>query len=321
MKKSFAILAAFCALFVLLAASQETLESCRYGLRLCVELIVPSLFPFFVVSLLLAKLGFPAWLGRRVGPLAGKLLGLSPVGTSALVIGLCGGYPMGAAYLADLVRSGALSERECGRLLAFCNNSGPAFLVGAIGSGVFGSSGLGLILYAVHAASALLTALLLRGGGARETDAAPPAVPLEPPPFSRALTEAVRQAVEALLGVCGFVVVFSVFTGLLKANGFFAAAAQLLSSRLPLSAQAVEALLTGFWELGSGIGALRGLPPTPLHLALASAIVGWGGVSVHFQTLSLLADREIPGGFHTMGRVMSAGFGFVLSFAATLLFL
>ena len=63
MKSKFALISTLCALFVLIFASREVIASCRYGLTLCVELILPSLFPFFVMSVLLGKLGFPAWLG------------------------------------------------------------------------------------------------------------------------------------------------------------------------------------------------------------------------------------------------------------------
>ena len=118
----------------------------------------------------------------------------------------------------------------------------------------------------------------------------------------------------ASLGVCGFVVCFAVFTGLLNANGF----TDLLAGRLSeLSGQALpwcRALLTGLFELGGGIGALRGLAPTPANLALAAGLMGWGGVSVQFQTLSLIADTDIKSAPHTAGRLLSAMFGYALAY-------
>lgn len=311
MKNRFAVFAALCGLFVLLRATPEAIASCRYGLRLCTELILPSLFPFFVLSGLLGRLGFPARAARLLSPVAGRLFHVSGAGLTALLLGLTGGYPMGAAYLGELMRGGAVSEDEGGRLLAFCNNSGPAFLVGAVGSGVFGSSALGLKLYGIHALAAVLTGLLLRGramppaGAPARADAAQP--------FPEALTEAVRQAAAALLNVCGFVVCFSVFTGLLEANGFFGALLPLLARLLPLEEAALRALLCGFFELGGGIGALRGLPPTPLHLALAAGLVGWGGLSVQFQSLAVLAELRIKSAPLVAGRVLSAVFSFFLA--------
>ena len=310
MKNRFAILSALAALFVLIVASQEAIESARYGLQLCLELILPSLFPFFLISVLLSRLGFPLRLGRRLSGPAERLFGVSGVGATALLIGLCGGYPMGAAYLADMLQEGVIREDEAEHLLAFCNNSGPAFLIGAVGAGIFGSARLGLALYGVHALAAVLTGLLLRRRAPRPSSRRIQAVG-SAGAFSKLLPEAVQQTVSALLNVCGFVVCFTVFTGLINANGLLEPLVRLF----PLPAQdAVRAFLIGFWEIGGGIGALRGLPPTPLNLALAAAMVGWGGVSVQFQTLAVLADSNIKGALHRTGRLSSAVLSFCLAY-------
>ena len=273
LKKKFALVSALCALFVLLCASRQVIASSRYGLRLCIDLILPSLFPFFVISILLSRLGFPGLLGKALAPAAARIFRCSGEGVTALFVGLTGGYPMGAAYLAELIKDRRISVREGEYLLAFCNNSGPAFLVGAIGAGVFGSARLGIELYGVHIAAALLTGLILRGKAV--SDIRSHEHPLEirrdlPSLFS----EAVKQSVTAVLNVCGFVVCFSVFTGLLEAGGFLDAVTRFISLRSSVDPRAVRALLIGFWELGSGTGALRGLPTTPFHLALAAACAG-----------------------------------------------
>lgn len=315
MKRKLPILAALSALFVLIAASSQVIACASEGLRLCGELIVPSLFPFFVISLLLGKLGFPEALGRRLSPVTKRVFHVSGQGATALFIGLTGGYPMGAAYLAELLERAEITNREAEKLLGFCNNSGPAFLVGAIGAGVFGSGKAGLLLYGAHMLAALGTGILLRSGHAPDGEEPPPpaAAPL---PFARALSEAVRGAVPALLSVCGFVILFTVFTGLLEANGFLELFCKLLRAFLPLGTQQSRALFLGFWELGSGVGALRGLPLTPASLALAAWIVGWGGVSVLFQSLAVLADLPVKTGKMLLGRVLSAvlgaGFAWVL---------
>ena len=124
-------------------------------------------------------------LGERLSGFAEKAFRVSGAGCTALLLGLLGGYPLGAAYIAGLRESGAVGGEEAGHLLAFCNNSGPAFFLGALGTGVFGSPRLGLLLYAVHVCAALLTGLLLRGRGPFTAEASPDAAP--PLPFSKAL--------------------------------------------------------------------------------------------------------------------------------------
>ena len=138
-------------------------DACREALEMCARLLIPSLFPFFVLSGYLNRVGLPGLLGRLLAPFAVRLFGVSGAGASAFVIGLMGGYPSGAAYIADMERSGSITAREAERLLAFCNNSGPAFIVGAVGLGVFGSVRCGLILYGIHVFAAFLSGLVFRG--------------------------------------------------------------------------------------------------------------------------------------------------------------
>ena len=166
MKQKLPILAALCALFLLILASDTAIERAAYGLRLCWELILPSLFPFFVVSSLLGRLGFPKLAGQQLAPLARRLFRTSGAGITALLIGLTGGYPLGAAYITELEEQGEIGSDEGARLLGFCNNSGPAFLIGAIGTGIFGSSGIGLLLYLSHVLAAVLSGLFRRGHAA-----------------------------------------------------------------------------------------------------------------------------------------------------------
>ena len=318
MKNRLAVIICLCSFAALTLCSAQVIQSCRYAVELCLSLILPSLFPFFVLSVLLNRLGLPGYLGRLLTPLASRVYGVTGAGASALLIGLTGGYPLGAAYIADMERSGAITAREGGRLLGFCNNSGPAFIIGAVGAGAFGSGKAGLLLYLCHVLSAMLTGLFFRQKDyCREI----PPLQLDTVYISQALPEAVKQAMGALLNVCGFVMCFTVLVGLLDAGGAFSLLCGRLSAVFGLELQFTHAALTGVLELGSAAGALRGLAPTPLNMALAAGILGWGGISVHFQTLAVLAGSKIKGALHFAGRLISASIGMVLAYALSMLLL
>ena len=313
MKNRLAIAGTLCALISLIFAAGAAADSARSAIGVCAQLILPSLFPFFVLSILLNKLGLPAKLGRRLEKIAQKLFGVSGSGMTALLIGLTGGYPLGAGYIADMLENGSIGRGEGERLLAFCNNSGPAFLIGAVGVGVFHSAQIGLFLYAVHAAAAVLAGLLLR----KKQDAFPKneAAPSDLP-FSVAFPQAVRQAVSSVLAVCGFVVCFTVLIALLDVRGHFSLLATHLAAAGHMELQTARALLTGFWEIGSAVGAMQGLSPSPLNLCVSAAILGWGGLSVHFQTAAVLCDAELSMKKHLLGRLLSAGLSAALCLAA-----
>ena len=73
MKEPVAVVGAACAMLCLIFAPQEAIESARWALSLCAELIVPSLLPFFAASALLVRLGVPRLLARPLAPAARRL--------------------------------------------------------------------------------------------------------------------------------------------------------------------------------------------------------------------------------------------------------
>lgn len=305
-RKTVSALFLLAALAALLFCSGEALESARRGLSLCARVIVPSLLPFFILSSMIADAGLPAYLGKLCAPLMSALFGVSGAGASAFILGITGGYPLGAGVVAGLVSRGEISKDEGGRLLAFCNNSGPAFIIGAAGIGVFGSSAAGLLLYAAHILAAATVGILFSGSGRRASPrpAKVCAVHIEAVGMAESLPKAVRSSVVSVLTICGFIVIFSVCVGVLDSAGIFPRLAGELARAFPLGLRVSRALLTGLLELGIGIGAMEGLPATPLNLALCAFILGWGGLSVHFQTLVVTAGTGIKTARHTAGRFL-----------------
>ena len=283
-------LSAALGVFALLTAEAPAArEGALWGLDLCLHLLIPALLPFFGAAGLLNRLGLPGLLARRLRkPLA--LLGLSGPGAAAFLLGLTGGYPLGAATVADFCRKGQLERREAERLLGFCDNTGPSFAVGVMGAAVFGRAWIGLLLYAVHlltaAAMALLSARRARPVPAVPEDEGPPAV-------GEALAAAALSAGRALASVCVFVVFFSALLYALDANGLFSLLAGAVSGRLGTELRWSRALLWSLLELSGAAGLLSGLAPTPVNLALASFALGWGGLCVHLQSLGVTAGTGL----------------------------
>ena len=134
----------------------------REGVVLCLQTVLPSLFPFFVLSSLLVQSDVPRLLSRAMAGVMYPLFGVSGAGASALILGLLGGYPVGARTVAELYGRGEIAREEAEQLLAFCNNSGPGFFLGVCGTAVFGSARAGAYLYLIHVGAALVTGILLR---------------------------------------------------------------------------------------------------------------------------------------------------------------
>ena len=96
----------------LLAASETAAQAVREGLALCGGSVIPALFPFLVVSRLFVATGSAAALGQLLAPLTRRMLGVSGPGGTAVLLGLLGGYPVGAQTAGELARTGAVSRQE-----------------------------------------------------------------------------------------------------------------------------------------------------------------------------------------------------------------
>lgn len=262
----------------------------RQGVELCLTAVLPSLFPFLAVSSWLIALGAGETAQRLLGRPFTRLFRCQGAGAAPFLLGMVGGYPVGARTVAALVQRGTLSPAEGGRLLAFCNNAGPAFIIGIAGRTVFGSGRVGVWLYLLHAATAVAVGLLLRRP-------APP-TPVRgscPPPVSpvAAFLDAVQSAAAAMGRLCAFVVFFLVVLAVVqKAVG-------------PLPPWAA-----GFLELTCGVTALT---PDRQGFTLAAGMLGWGGLSVHAQTLAVTADTSIPLGRYLQGKALHSALSALLA--------
>lgn len=239
------------------------------ALALCAGSVIPALYPFLVVSSLLVSLGFGEWLSPCFSGLMAPLFRLPGHAGSALLLGLAGGYPIGAQTAAGLYREGLLTRPEAERLLAFCNNSNPVFLISVLGVGVFGSVRTGVWLWLIHVAAALLTGVLLRGGGERSARRrVSREIPCRTVSLAPAFVGAIRDSAAGMLSVCAFVVFFYVLAKPLAGLGG------------PLGP-----VLVGAVELFSLTPLLA---PTRFGFLLAAGCAGWGGLSVLCQTAAVL---------------------------------
>ncbi len=309
---------ALCALLGLIICPTAAAGGAKSGLLLCSGVIIPSLFPFAVLSNVLMGLGLPQRLGKVFAPVTKRLFGVSGTGSTAFFLGIAGGYPLGAISVSELYAKGALQKKEAERLLGFCNNCGPAFIISVAGSAVFGSVKIGFFLYLIHVISAFLTGVLISG---RYAESPAPALPAKSAGLSEAFTDSVKRAAAAMVTVCGFVVFFSVLVGLLEEAGTLSSLSGAISVYLKTELHFSRSLLTGFLELGTGTSSLIGLSVSAVNLSLCSLIIGWGGVSVHAQAAAVIREGGLSPARHTFGKLLHGVLSALITyFAYPLLF-
>ena len=280
---------------LLLLCSADAAQAVRDALALCAQSVIPALFPFFVVSSLFIDLGCAAVLGRSLAPIMHRLFGVSGAGGTAFLLGIIGGYPVGGRTAGELYRSGQCEREECERLLAFCNNAGPSFILGIAGLGCFGSVIVGAWLYLIHVGAAVMVGLLFRStsrqmGRPEKT---------ETPRWADALIQAVRGGAMSMVNICAFVV-------------FFLVILRLFSRFTGIQHGAI----LGIVEMTNGI--LR-LANDRRGFIWAAGLLGWGGLSVHCQTAAVLSGSGLSLKRYFIGKALQAAISMAAAWPVSLL--
>lgn len=153
-------IAAATGIALLILDSKTALAGAQSGVELCIRTVIPSLFPFFLFSILLTT----SLIGRRIPILRPvcRLCRIPGGAESILIAGFLGGYPVGAQCVSQAYRAGQLSHRDARRMLGFCNNCGPAFLFG-MAAALFREWWAPWSLWGIHIFSALCVGVLIPG--------------------------------------------------------------------------------------------------------------------------------------------------------------
>lgn len=276
---------------LMLIFPHKSMEYVRASAQLCFEMIIPTLFPFFVCSGVLVYSGFCEVLARMFRFCMMPLFKISPAGAAAFVLGIISGYPLGAVTAAQLYENGYLSKTEAERLCAFCNNSGPLFIIGSVGAAVYGSVGVGVMLYALHILASVTVGVIFRFYK-KNSYTAPPTVMTSP---ERGVGEiigiALNNAVNTVLTVCGAIM-------------FFGTAGFLVLDLLPLD-DVMYAVTVGIIEFANGTAEISELDiETGTKLILTAFTVGFAGLSVHMQVIAVMAKYNISLLPYFLGKIL-----------------
>lgn len=266
------VILAFAAFLSFLIWNAPIREGVRSGLSLCCSSLIPALFPFSVLTNVLMNCGGGITDGPRAEKRMRRLFRLPGEAEPAVLLGLLGGFPLGAMIASDLCERGRLTKDEAERTAALCNNAGPAFVIGAVGAGVFGSVRIGAALFLIQAVSAVLCGILLRREKSGKSSAKH-GTEQKTLRFSAAFSDALGKSAVSMLRICAIVVFFSALSSLLRAV--------LPLNRLPA---VVYACIYGAMELTGGCFALTGIREE-LAFRAAAALLGWGGFCVHMQAM------------------------------------
>ncbi len=301
-KKFFKAIILICVIYLTISLTvnpEVCINSGREAVGVCLDVIIPSLFPFFICSGLFSAFGITKICSRNLSPLMRPLFNVSGSGALAFILGIVSGYPMGAVSVTDLYRAGECTKTESERMLTFCNNSGPLFVIGVIGCGFLKSKEIGYYLYISHIISAILTGIIFRtynGKSKGESLQITEGENRKNKNIAMIIGNVFENSIASIFKICAFVIFFSVFT------------ATLPDIKL-------KPIIHVFFEITGGIAAISKMDIELIFkLCLISFALALSGVSVMFQVAAVTLPHGISIMPYVKGKLVQAFISAVVTY-------
>lgn len=223
-------------------------------------------------------------------------------------------------------------------MLHYVNTADPLFMIGAVAVGMFHRADLGIILAATHYISSLLVGFVLRfykGNQGQEKNLSMNKTGRRKNIFSYALNEliearrkdgrntgeligdSIKESVNTLLMVGGFIILFSVITKMFIVTGLISVIARLLMivlKPLGLAETMVLPLISGFFEITNGTNLASQAQAPLLHqVVIANSIIAWSGMSVHAQVATMVNGTDITLKPYIFARILQSTFAGIIT--------
>lgn len=275
-------------ILLLILDSRTALDGAQDAIELCLSSVIPSIFPFLVLSGILtpAICGMNAPFFRALS----RILGI-PAGSEGIFLtGFLGGYPTGAQAVHQAWQRGQLNKEDAQRMLAFCSNAGPSFLFGILGT-KFSDHWMLWALWSIHIFSAIVVAIILP----RRKDAVRKILPTSPV----TLTQSLKKAVATMGCICGWVILFRVMLAFMD---------RWLLWLLPVEARVG---IYGFLELANGCCSGDLISSDGMRFIIISGMLAFGGICVAMQTASVTGQLGM--GYYLPGKILQTCVSIFLS--------
>lgn len=310
----------------LLIFSNTNLASAKKGLSLWANSVVPSLLPFFIATELLGYTNIISILGKALNKFMKPLFNVPGEGAFPFIMGIISGYPMGAKIVSNFKKHGICTNEECERLIAFTNNSGPLFIIGTVGIGLFKDTKTGILLFLTHILACITVAFLFRWwkplrkrGKENELNINLNKSSISLSNLGEVLASSIMNAVNTIFLIGGFIVLFSVIVSILDSSNILDILANVISPLLNfigISSKYSKGLITGIIELTNGVCNISIIANKNIsvNIIICAFLLGFGGISIALQILSITSKARISIKPYLMGKLLQGIFAAIYTY-------
>lgn len=293
------------------------------GAKLCFYSILPTIFPFSVVCNLLICYDGISLYSKLLGPIICKPLKLSKACSFSIIASAICGYPLGAKYSSYLYENNYISRKEYLRLINIATNCGPLFILGAVSVSLLGNIKYGIILLISNYASLIVVGLLTIKNSDVNKSKKDMIISNKTvnSSFGDNFREAISNALNTTLSVCGFIMVFSVIINILQNSSALTIIISNIENFLRLPHNLLSSILLGSVEITKGCQIVSSLQfNIHLKLSVISFLCSFSGLSIIFQCFSFIGKHNISLIKYSSKKILQGIISFIITFITSYFF-
>ncbi len=274
-------------LIILIMDTKTAVFGASQGIAMCLKSVIPSLFPFMLLSSLISGV-----MGQnlKIFKILRRLCNIPNGCEGVFVLGLLGGYPVGAKLVSQQYEVGKLPKETAHRLMGFCNNAGPAFIFGMLWD-IFPNKYVLWAIWVVQILSAILTGVILPQKGTIAN--------IQLQRDSQDIVQTLSTCVRTMANICGWIVLFRILIAYLQIWIF------------PILPDTMQVICAGILELTNGCHLLSLVQPLSMRFILCTGILSFGGLCVTLQTASTASQLGL--GWYLPGKILQTAISVLLS--------
>lgn len=271
----FLFLLTVCLCLICLLYSKQLFDGISYGIQICLNTLIPSMFGFMILSDFIANSPLNSILSKPFSIISKYLFRMESKLFPIFLMSILGGYPIGARLIAQKIKQQQISPQAGQRLLSFCINCSPAFLLSGVSLILWGNLQIGVLIYLSQVCAAILIGIL--SGIKKPVFLLKEQIELPTTNWSVTFVNAVNHSTKSMGVVCSFVVIFC---GLFR-----------FLDLIPLSKDN-NLIIKGLLEVTSGCQLIQDVSFFN-SILLVCLFTSFGGICVFLQIAALLNGCQI----------------------------
>ena len=272
------------------------------GLSAWATSVLPSVLPFMFFTKVLSSLDVMQTLTRPFSPASKFLFKTPPISIYAFFMAIMSGYPVGSKMVADLYLQGKITKEEAFKMSSFCSTSGPMFIIGAVGVGMFKNQTIGYVLFLSHVLGAILNGLLFRNLKIKENNTNN-SDENDTQQSSQAKTDVSEIVLNSTLSILSVGCIITIFFIVIEC----------FSPLLSFLPENLRFLVEGCIEITKGCIDIDTLKNIHIATIFASFVISFGGISTVLQSLTMLSKLKMPAKLFVFQKICHAVFSCLIT--------